>query len=238
MHTPAVPAGQRIYAVGDIHGRLDLLDQILGLIRADAKGADVSDIVVLLLGDLIDRGPDSAGVVARAMEPLDFGRIIALTGNHEAAMLDALDGDRDMLRLWLRNGGDIALASWGVTADMVKTLSSVDLLEAIRIAIPHEQFAWLSRCPLSFASGDYYFVHAGIRPGIKFDRQSRDDMLWIREEFLESSRMHGAMIVHGHSVSATVEELPNRIGLDTGAYATGTLTAMGLEGTHRWLLQT
>ena len=235
---PALPEGRRVYAVGDVHGRLDLLETLLARLEADNAARGAADTDVILLGDLIDRGPDSARVVERAMTSLGWARLLTLRGNHEDAMLAALDGDRDMCRLWLRNGGKEALASWGVPDTVIADGTLGEVTEAARRAVPPHQFAFLSRAPHSMRIGSYYFVHAGVRPGVGLDDQRSSDTLWIRDEFLRSTADHGAVIVHGHSIALEVEERPNRIGVDTGAYATGKLTALGLEGTERWLIQT
>lgn len=237
---PSVPPGVRAYAIGDVHGRADLLADLLARIRADAAARPAAETLVILLGDLIDRGPDSAATVALAMRPLGWARTIALKGNHEDAMAGALDGDTRTLGVWLRNGGRAALASWGIDPAIADDPQATagEVTAAIAAAIPPAQRAWLAARPLHFRLGDYYFVHAGVKPGVPLDRQTRRDALWIRDEFLESRRDHGAVVVHGHSITVEIEDLPNRIGLDTGAYATGRLTALGLEGDRRWFLQT
>ena len=235
---PSIPNGRRVYAIGDVHGRLDLLDALICRIADDNAGRGSADVEVVMLGDLIDRGPDSAGVVARLMAPPEWARFIVLQGNHEAAMLATLDGDRDMCRLWLRNGGDTALASWGVSGETIKDATIGELIDAARAAIPSNARSFLARTRLSHVAGDYYFVHAGVRPGVALDRQVAADQMWIREAFLDSRANHGKVVVHGHSVCTEIEERPNRIGLDTGAYRTGRLTALGLEGSERWSLQT
>ncbi len=235
---PALPPGHRVYAIGDVHGRIDLLDALLARIEADSATRPRGDVLVLLLGDLIDRGPDSAAVVRRAMRPLGWARLQSLKGNHEAAMLDALDGDRRMLAIWRRNGGDEALRSWGFDPAGLDDAESGVIAETLRRAIPAAERAFVARCPLSIRLGDYFFVHAGVRPGVRLDRQAEQDMLWIRDDFLDSARDHGAVVVHGHSITESVEDLPNRIGIDTGAYASGRLTAIGLEGDARWFIAT
>lgn len=237
---PSLPPGLRAYAIGDVHGRLDLLSELLAAIRADDAAREPAETLVVQLGDLIDRGADSAGVVALAMAPLDWGRLVVLKGNHEAALTGALDGDRRTLSIWLRNGGRAALASWGVDPAILDApdATTESIAALVADAIPSEQRAWLARRPLNLRLGDYYFVHAGVRPGVPLDRQSEEDALWIRDEFLSSRRDHGAIVVHGHSIAEEVEELPNRIGIDTGAYASGRLTALGLERDRRWYLQT
>lgn len=235
---PALPAGERIYAIGDVHGRLDLFEDMLARLAADNAGRPRARALVILLGDLIDRGPDSAAVVRRAMRPLGWAQTRLLRGNHEAAMLDALDGDRAMLSIWLRNGGIAALESWGLDRDTIGTASAEALLDLMRAAIPAAERGWLLQAAPALQIGDYYFVHAGVRPGVKLADQRIEDMLWIRDEFLDSRRDHGAIVVHGHSIADDVEERDNRIGIDTGAYASGRLTALGLEGSERWFIQT
>jgi serine/threonine protein phosphatase 1 len=234
---PAIPSGQRIYAVGDIHGRLDLLDALLEQIRLDSTAAATASEIILL-GDLIDRGPDSAGVLRRAMQPPAWASVRALMGNHEAALLATLDGDERMARSWIRMGGRATLASWGMDAMALDELDAQGVIAAARALVPPDARAWIARMRRAHTVGGYHFVHAGVRPGIPIDRQAEQDSLWIRGEFLQSTRAHGAMIIHGHAISSTVEERPNRIGIDTGAYRTGRLTALALEGDRRWLLST
>jgi serine/threonine protein phosphatase 1 len=234
----AIPPGQRVYAIGDIHGRDDLFERLLLLIESDSASRRAAKGQLILLGDMIDRGPDSPGVVRRAMQLAEDGATIVLKGNHEAAMLDALAGDREKFSLWRRFGGDASLASWGVSEQLIAEGCFEEVLAAANKAVPIAERAWLERTRQWFQIGDYYFVHAGVRPGVRLDRQTAEDNLWIREEFLTSTRHHGAVIVHGHSVSAAVEDLGNRIGIDTGAYTSGQLTALGLEGTDRWIIQT
>jgi len=234
---PELPEGSRVYAIGDVHGRLDLLRALLSRIRKDDAGRPPADTRIILLGDLIDRGPDSAGVVAMAMQPLDFATVTALQGNHEAMMLAALDGNPEALAGWLRFGGRQALASWGVAQRLLEDDDADRILDAARALIPEAQRQWLAERPKGVHLGDYYFVHAGVRPRLPLHRQSDEDQLWIREPFLSSRARHFAMIVHGHSVTPDVEWMPNRIGIDTGAYATGRLTALALDGAHQWILQ-
>jgi serine/threonine protein phosphatase 1 len=236
---PAIPAGRRVYVIGDIHGRLDLLDDLLGQIRGDNAAREPSSVELVLLGDLIDRGPDSAGVVRRAMiKPAWADQLVALKGNHEDAMLEALDGNFEMARIWLRVGGQAALLSWGLDFGPLENGTIEDVILAARAVIPAAERSWLCRMRTSYQIGDYYFAHAGIRPKTSLDKQIPYDLLWIREVFLESRVDHGLMIVHGHSISPEVEILSNRIGIDTGAYMTGKLTALCLEGDNRWFLQT
>jgi len=235
---PTLPPGQRVYAVGDIHGRIDLLDELIAMLQADNANRDHADTLLIFLGDLIDRGAASREVVTRVRTGIDWAKTITLMGNHEAVMLNILDGQTEMLDQWLRFGGIETLKSWGVPGRLVEEGTRQDLLNALREAVTPEERAWLGRMRTSLRVGDYYFVHAGVRPAIPLDKQIDDDRLWIREEFLDSRKKHGAMIVHGHSISHDVEQRPNRIGLDTGAYITGKLTAIGLQGRDRWFLST
>ncbi|HEX8447206.1 MAG TPA: metallophosphoesterase [Sphingomonas sp.] len=235
---PAVPIGTRVYAIGDVHGRLDLLDALLDLIRADTATRPAAETKIIQLGDMIDRGPDSAGVVRRIMAGVTWADLTALCGNHEQAMLDGLAGDDAMLRLWRTHGGSTALASWGVDPRLARTGDDDAIRAAADAAIPPAERSWLATRPLSIRHGDYLFVHAGIRPGIALDQQSPHDMLWIRDDFLNSRRDHGFVVVHGHTVTPDVAWRANRIGIDTAARASDRLTALGLDGADRWILST
>lgn len=239
---PSFPSGAkdcRAYAVGDIHGRLDLLDQLLNKIEGDISARQPSQIVVVFLGDLIDRGPNSAGVVERlrTWEP-PSGKAIFLCGNHEEALIRILAGERNILPDWLRFGGAECLASYGLSPTVIRRQGKDEALAAIRAAIPAEHQAFLSSFADTFRFGDYLFVHAGIRPGIGISAQARTDLRWIRAGFLDDQTDHGFVVIHGHTISRSVEERPNRIGIDTGAYRTGRLTAVAIEGTDRWFLDT
>jgi serine/threonine protein phosphatase 1 len=193
-------------------------------------------LYVVLIGDIVDRGPQSAEVLAMLYSlQRQNSRVIVLLGNHEEAMLQALDGDPDALRRWLAVGGDATLASFGI-APMRVDDDPRGYMNSARRAIPRQWLAWLRQLPLSVQSGDYYFVHAGVRPGVALARQVREDMLWIRREFLRHERDFGAIIVHGHSVTPDVDIRQNRIGIDTGAYRTGVLSAIYLEGEKRDIL--
>jgi serine/threonine protein phosphatase 1 len=233
-----LPEGRRVYAIGDVHGRSDLFEQLLAMIETDHRGRAAADADLVLLGDLVDRGPDSRGVVERAMTTPAWARQTTLMGNHEEIMLQVLDGARDQLSLWLKVGGRETLASWGVDLSLIEDGTISEILDAAHAAIPASVVRWLMGLRQSLSIGDYFFVHAGVRPGVPLDRQDKGDSFWIREEFLASSRHHGAMIVHGHSIATEVDWLPNRIGIDTGAYATGRLTALCLERDEQWFLQT
>ncbi|MEK9971009.1 MAG: metallophosphoesterase [Ferrovibrio sp.] len=235
-----LPPGLRVYAIGDIHGRSDLLDILHAKIEADLATAPEKSVIVYL-GDYIDRGADSHGVVERLTRPRFTGprfpgiETVTLLGNHEDMLLQFLDAPYGA-SLWLSNGGDATLSSY-----KVKVPASYDefLLtqRALLGALPrhHKQFLLGLREQVQY--GDYLFVHAGIKPGLPLDRQSREQMIWIRDVFLDSEADHGLVVVHGHTIVHEVEWRPNRIGVDTGAYTTGRLTALVLEGPERRLIQ-
>jgi serine/threonine protein phosphatase 1 len=233
------PAGSRVYAVGDIHGRADLLHELRAMILDDAgDGAGLRKVVVYL-GDYIDRGRDSRGVVQILVEaPLPGFEEVHLMGNHDAWMLDCLEGEELDLS-WMLNGGPATLESYRVTPPADLTLEG---LEAARRdlgeKVPGAHREFFKALKLSHVEGDYLFVHAGIRPGVPLARQQRDDLLWIREEFLSSGLDHGKIVVHGHSPAHQVQVEPNRIGIDTWAFATSQLTCLVLEGAERRFLQT
>ncbi len=230
--------GERIYAIGDIHGRLDLLEDLLARIHRDTAARPPLPTRCIVLGDFIDRGPQSCEVMARLVG-LDGPGCLVLKGNHEAALLDTLRGDHDAAELWARFGGVATLASFGVPAADIDPDDSSQLIALARRAIPAPLAEWLARRPLSLRAGGYFFAHAGVRPGTALTRQVEADLLWIREDFTDSDAAHGAVVVHGHSIrEAGVEIRANRIGLDTGAYRTGRLSAVGLEGDEVWTLAT
>ena len=239
VRTYSVPAGVRAYAIGDIHGRLDLLDMLIDLIDEDDRRRDPAETVIIFLGDLIDRGPDSRGVVERAMALGASERNTRfLMGNHEEVFLRAVQGDLRALRMLLRIGGDQTVFSYGIDRDEYRSLDFEALAAALKVRVPQDHVGFLSGFEPSIELGDYLFVHAGIRPGVAIGQQSVSDMRWIRDEFLRHRDDHGKLIVHGHSVSEEIDVRPNRIGIDTGAYATGRLTAVGLQRSERWFLST
>lgn len=233
------PQGRRAYAVGDIHGRLDLLDRLLTDIETDIVGRPAADTFVVFLGDLIDRGPQSREVVERlrTLRNKAFTPVFIL-GNHEEVLLRLLDGERGLLDSWIRFGGAECSRSYGLDPDQLANLPEPEAIAAIRAAIPASHAEFLRSFIDTFRFGDYLFVHAGIRPGLDLSVQSQRDLRWIRSAFLDSKSDHGFMVVHGHTIAPDIVERDNRIGIDTGAYATGVLTALGLEGGDRWYLST
>ena len=236
---PAGPRGHRAYAVGDIHGRLDLLDEMLALIEADIASRPAARNVIIFLGDLIDRGPQSAQVVERLRlySPLD-ARTVFLMGNHEEVLLRVLRGEEALLIDWLQFGGAECVDSYGLDPTELRALRPKDAIERLCKAVPDEHVRFLESFADTLAFGSYLFVHAGIRPGIGLAEQDRKDLRWIRDPFLGDVRDHGCIVVHGHTITPDVDECPNRIGIDTGAYRTGVLTVLAVERAQRWLLRT
>lgn len=234
-----VPDGVRVYAIGDIHGRLDLLDQLLFRVEADDRVRGGVSTQLIFLGDLVDRGPNSAGVVQRALELKQSGRAVRfLMGNHEEVFLKALGGSLEALRFFVKIGGRATILSYGFSTEEYDSLDYEALLEQLIARVPREHVDFLRSFEDRIAVGDYLFVHAGIRPRVPVEEQTGGDLRWIRSEFLDFRGSHGAIVVHGHTISEEVEERANRIGIDTGAFASGRLTALGLEAGERWYLNT
>jgi serine/threonine protein phosphatase 1 len=235
-----VAPGERVYAIGDIHGRHDLLQQLVGEIRSDnaARAAALTKIVIL--GDFIDRGPQSAEIVQRLMRYTKASaNCVVLLGNHEQTMLAALDGHPQALRAWLRLGGAETLRSWGVGDAAIETADPSEILREAQRKIPRETIRWMANRLLTHRTGNVLFVHAGIRPGVALEEQRPNDLLWIRDEFLDCEADHTVLVVHGHSIRELGPEIKsNRIGIDTGAYRTGRLTALAMEDNRYWTLST
>ena len=231
--------GWRAYVIGDVHGCLDLLDRLLGDIAADHAARPPTRCLIVLLGDLIDRGPDTAGVLKRLRElDLPGFRMVGLAGNHEEVLLKILAGDPTEVDGWLRFGGAETLQSYGADPKALETLSPAAAQRRIASIVPAEDRHLLEQFADTMRFGDYFLVHAGIRPGVPPDQQTLRDLRWIREPFLTDTRDHGMVVVHGHTISETAKVVGSRIGIDTGAYTTGRLTALGIEGGERWLIDT
>lgn len=228
----ALPPDERVYAIGDVHGCLDRLVTLHEMIAQDLAERPTGHATLIHLGDYIDRGADSAQVIDWLINgpPVPAGRFVNLMGNHEQMMLAAVAGaDREAPSHWLSNGGAESLLSWGLP----------------RVATP---FEWAARIPrqhllfirdllINYRLGPYFFVHAGVQPGVPLEQQTRHDMLWIREPFLSSRADHGAVIVHGHTPKRDPTVLPNRIAIDTGAVIGGALTCVVLEADRLAFLQ-
>ncbi len=239
---PSVGADRRVYAIGDVHGRVDLLMELLDRIGGDDwRRKQRDDTTLVLLGDYIDRGPNSREVIDFIIKLREqWPSVTCLMGNHEQVFQMAIQGDEQAVRFFTRQGvgGRETLMSYGARADELDRMSATELWEWIDQAVPQAHKDFLASLNSMAIIGDYAFVHAGIQPGVPMEEQEETDLYWIRDTFLEDEAPHPYMIVHGHSIRESVERRSNRIGIDTGAYATGRLTAIGLEGTDCWFLST
>jgi serine/threonine protein phosphatase 1 len=234
---PSGPPGSRAYAIGDIHGRLDLLEDLLSQIERDNERRGPARTFLVFLGDLVDRGPDSRGVIDRLVSrPPTFARPVFIKGNHEEFFLRVLDGEEDTVVDWLTYGGYQCCESYGVSQGWTLNSTAREIQQRLADSVPSSHREFLENMADSFQFGDYIFVHAGLRPGVPIEAQSSKDLRWIREGFLDDSSDHGVMVVHGHTIVDSPEQHSNRIALDTGAYRSGVLTALGLEGQDRWFL--
>jgi diadenosine tetraphosphatase ApaH/serine/threonine PP2A family protein phosphatase len=237
---PTLPEGQLLYAVGDIHGRLDLLESLLGLIERDAASRQADWRTLVFLGDYVDRGPDSRGVVERLINGLPPGfDTHFLKGNHEAILLDFLE-DAWRLDHWLMNGGETTMRSYGVDTERLahQGAAAEAWRQAFADLLPEPHLRFFRHLQLSVAFGDYLFVHAGVRPGVPLGAQSEADLIWIRGPFLSHAGPFDKIVVHGHTPGSEPVARHNRIGIDTGAVFTGRLTALRLEGDAQEFLQT
>lgn len=226
-----LPNHRRVYAIGDVHGSLSQLRALHAAIAEDLAARPIASAVVVHLGDYIDHGPDSGGVLALLIDgpPIPGAHIVTLMGDHERMLLDAVQGDRAAATDWLWSGGEATLASWGLAPDLPR--------EAWPDALPADHLAFLRGLKLSHRESDYLFVHAGIRPGIPLARQSAGDLLGIRQPFLWSEQEFGVVVVHGHTATPAPVTLVNRIGIDTGAGVTGgRLSCVVLEADRLALL--
>lgn len=239
---PAPPRGargHRAYVVGDIHGRLDLLDRLLVEIDRDLAKRPARKTLLVFVGDLIDRGPSSSQVIERLLNYRAAGmRTVFLLGNHEEVLLRILGGDSAPIPSWLKFGGAECLASYGVDPATLAGRRHPEILAMVQRAVPREHVEFLRSFSDTCRFGDYLFVHAGIRPGVELDLQNQSDLRWIRDPFLSDDSDHGFVVVHGHTITKGVDEQVNRIGIDTGAYRSGVLTALAIEGDRRWFLDT
>ena len=233
---PRVPDGLRVYAIGDVHGRMDLLRPLLDQMAEDSM--DATRTQVIFLGDYIDRGGDSRAVLDTLIAGKQSQAWVCLKGNHEAMLLSAIDGAQEW-EFWLANGGLETLFSYGVSArELVSSGRSNELHDAVLAAVPPDHIEFLRNLDITLTLGDYFFCHAGVRPGVALDRQVQGDLLWIREAFTHSNANHGKRIVHGHTPVMEAEILSNRINIDTGAYLTNRLSCVVLEGDEVRILHT
>lgn len=220
----ALPAGRRVYAIGDIHGCLGQLLALHEMIAADLAARPIEAPLLVHIGDYVDRGPDTAGVIERLRHgpPIVGVPTVNLKGNHEQTMIEALAGERAAGTDWLFHGGKPALESYGIDPDGPR--------EAWRAAIPDGHHAFLGQLALMHREGGYVFAHAGIRPGVPLEEQTQDDLLRIRQPFLFTDQDLGVIVVHGHTPTSAPVVRRNRIGIDTGAVFGGKLTCLVLEG--------
>ncbi|MFN3521263.1 MAG: metallophosphoesterase family protein [Phenylobacterium sp.] len=238
---PPSTAGRLVYAVGDVHGRFDLLQPLLRDIAADAlKSAPPERPMLVFLGDYVDRGPDSARVIDLVLEMEASGAFETRTlkGNHEEALLEFL-ADPGFGPVWFEHGGGATLAAYGVSPPATRTDTAAwsATRDAFAAVLPPRHLRFCQTLELMVTVGDYAFVHAGVRPGVPLERQSEKDLLWIRGEFLEARPNFDKVIVHGHTPMQSPQLLPHRLGLDTGAYATGVLTAVRIDDEGPRILQ-
>jgi serine/threonine protein phosphatase 1 len=227
---PRLPAGVRIYAFGDIHGRADLLKKMFTVIDADVSRSPVDHPIEVYLGDYVDRGPYSRETLDLLIERSRTREIVCLKGNHEAYWLDVL---RDPAKLdeWRQIGGLQTLMSYGVQPPLNPgAAEQIELIRALKTAMPRDHVRFLQTLKPSFLCGDFFFVHAGVRPGIPLREQQERDLLWIRDEFLNCEDDFGKFIVHGHTPVRSPDIRANRANIDTGAYATGNLTLLTIQG--------
>jgi serine/threonine protein phosphatase 1 len=223
------PEPERLYAIGDIHGRSDLLDRMVAEISDDFARNPARDAMIVTLGDYIDRGPDSRGVIERLTRNPFPMPLVALRGNHEAVLEEFLR-DPSIADDWRHLGGLETLHSYGVdVAPLMRGRGYEAAAEALRRALPETHVAFLASLKSMLSSGRYFLCHAGVRPGVSLAHQREEDLLWIRDEFLDSNADFGKVIVHGHTPVAEPQLRPNRISIDTGAFISGCLTCAVLE---------
>jgi len=233
---PEVPTGRRYYAIGDIHGRLDLYEALITAIEDEIAGAPGLDHRIVVLGDLVDRGADSAGVVARTQAWQQERNVRVLAGNHEEMFLAAFERP-EALRHFIKHGGHETLLSYGFTRRQLSEMPLEEIFAALPQVIPQSTRDYIASFETMIRAGDYVFVHAGIDPARPLAEQTRGDLLWIRERFLSHEGPLEKVVVHGHTIFSRVMDCGNRIGIDTGAFRSGVLTALVLEGDQRRILQ-
>lgn len=224
---PSGGVGKRAYAIGDVHGCYDLLVDLLDKIQRHSESCDDREPHIILLGDLIDRGPKSRQVVDHLLyNRPEFGTYHFIKGNHEEILVKIIDGDSALLNIWFAHGGWQTITSYGATSRDFRNLSLADSIELLRHLIPEEHIEFFRSFDDGIEFGDYFLTHAGVRPGVAIGEQAGKDLRWIREGFLDSKEDFGAVIVHGHTISDDVTLKNNRIGVDTGAYKSGKLSAV------------
>lgn len=233
---PKVPDGTRWYVIGDIHGRRDLFEAMIEEIETDDALRSGATSHVVLLGDLVDRGPDSAGVVKKARKWQEKRSVRILAGNHEEMMLGSFEKP-EVLRHFLKHGGRETVLSYGLSRKQFNAMTLDELFEMLPKLISKSEREYIANFEEMIVAGDYLFVHAGIDPAVPLEQQKRRDMLWIRDRFLNHQGALDKVVVHGHTIFDSVMDCGNRIGIDTGAFRSGVLTALVLEGDQRRVIQ-
>src|SRR6266567_579712 len=227
---PKLPDGLRIYAIGDIHGCARQLQDVFAAIDLHLSRAAPARALHVFLGDYIDRGPASRQTIDLLIERSRRHESIFLKGNHEAFLLEVLQ-DASRLEAWKEFGGFQTLMSYGLAPSINPSRDEqYELVQALQRGMPEHHRHFFSNLRSSFLCGDFLFVHAGIRPGVPLPKQCEEDLLWIRNEFLQSEEDFGKFVVHGHTPVPKPDIRPNRINIDTGAYATGILTLLTIQG--------
>jgi serine/threonine protein phosphatase 1 len=230
IRKPRLPNGVRIYAISDIHGRADLLEQMFTVIDRDLRTLGSTRAIHVFLGDYIDRGPESCRTIDLLIERGRKHESVFLKGNHEAFLFDVLK-DPSQLQEWKEYGGLQTLTSYGLRPSLnPDSAEQLALIRQLATAIPPHQRRFFNSLRLRFVCGDFFFVHAGVKPGVALAKQQEHDLLWIREEFLASEEHFGKYIVHGHTPVREPDLRFNRANIDTGAYATGNLTLLTIQG--------
>lgn len=224
----ALPPGIRIYAIGDIHGRADLLIEMIERIDSDRLRRPVERSIEVYLGDYVDRGPDSKSVIDQLAIRMVRHGAVCLRGNHES-LFESFLSDPRALSHWIQLGARQTLISYGLSPHSFDANGALALQQALRMVLPQTHDLFLQCLRNTFCCGDFLFVHAGIRPGVPLDRQEAHDLLWIRNEFLTSEQSHGKIVVHGHTPVAHLDIRHNRINIDTGAWRSGMLTCVAIE---------
>lgn len=229
------PEGLLVCAVGDVHGRRDLLEAMIGRIEALAGDLRARDTRIVMLGDYVDRGPDSKGVLDLLVRYRTDPRFVLLGGNHDFGFADFLAAPR-AASLFARFGGKQTLASYGVDADFSSDSLARTARNALLDVVPPKHLELLDELGRSATFGDFFFCHAGIRPGIALDRQDKEDLIWIREEFLDHAGLNPKVIVHGHTPVPLPDIRSNRVNVDTRAYESGVLSALAIFHEKKQLL--
>jgi serine/threonine protein phosphatase 1 len=234
-----VPKNERVYAVGDVHGCLAELDQLLAMIKDDLKEHPVKSHHIIFLGDYVDRGPDSAGVINRliALQKTQTN-VVCLKGNHEDKFIEYLNNPKKLAPAFFAYGGIETAQSYGINTKLLEEPLENAMIIGMQIldVITNAHMEFLIKLPSSNSIGDYFFCHAGIRPGVKLKDQSSHDLMWIRQDFLYHPNLHKKIIVHGHTPNFEPEVMSNRINVDTKCYDSGVLSCLVLQKkTHRFL---